>query len=114
MHNLSIIANFGLDIHFQTHVPCELYVDIIPSTPKNAIRVLWTIEPNEVSGFRQAAINNCDKFDLILTWDENILNSCPNFARSLNLCQVYPSKNSNTESQFKRLSSARGLRAPAR
>lgn len=78
MHNLSIIANFGLDIHFQTHVPCELYVDIIPSTPKNAIRVLWTIEPNEVSGFRQAAINNCDKFDLILTWDENILNSCPN------------------------------------
>lgn len=78
MHNLSIIANFGLDIHFQTNVPCELYVDLIPHTQKNSTRVLWIIEPNEVSGFRQSAINNCDKFDLILTWDENILNSCPN------------------------------------
>lgn len=78
MYNLSIISSFGLDINFQTDVPCELYVDLIPTTPKNAKRVLWVIEPNEVSGFRQSAINNCDKFDLILTWDEEILNSCPN------------------------------------
>lgn len=78
MYNLSIIANFGLDIQFQTKVPCELYVDRIPTTPKEAQRVLWIIEPNEVSGFRESAINNCDKFDLILTWDDKILSSCPN------------------------------------
>ena len=78
MYNLSVISSFGLYLFFQTEKPCELYVDIVPSSPKEKIRVLWIIEPNEVSGFRQNAINNCNKFDLILTWDENILQSCPN------------------------------------
>jgi hypothetical protein len=36
------------------------------------------MEPNEVSGFRQNAITNHEKFDLILTGDEEILSSCPN------------------------------------
>ena len=78
MHNISIIAGFTLDVNFQTDKPCELYVDRIPSTPKTSVRVLWVLEPNEISGFRQAVINNCDKFDLILTWDKEILSLCPN------------------------------------
>jgi hypothetical protein len=51
---------------------------MIPQTPKESIRVLWVMEPNGVSGFRQNAITNHNKFDLILTGDKEILASCPN------------------------------------
>jgi hypothetical protein len=78
MYNISVISGFGLDVNFQTDKPCELYVDRIPITPKTSVRVLWVLEPNEISGFKQSVINNYDKFDLILTWDKNILLSCPN------------------------------------
>ena len=78
MYNLSVISSFGLDVSFQTERFCELYADMIPQTPKESIRVLWVMEPNEVSGFRQNAINNHEKFDLILTGDKEILASCPN------------------------------------
>ena len=36
------------------------------------------LEPNEISGFRQSIIHNYNKFDLILTWDKEILSLCPN------------------------------------
>jgi len=78
MYDLSVISSFGLDVKFQTEKSCELYADMIPHTPKNSIRVLWVMEPNEVSGFKETAIKNHDKFDLILTWDKDILSSCPN------------------------------------
>jgi hypothetical protein len=78
MYNISIIAGFTLDVNFQTDKPCELYVDRIPNTPKTSVRVLWVLEPNEISGFRKTAIINHNKFDLILTWDKEILSSCPN------------------------------------
>jgi len=51
---------------------------MIPNTPKESIRILWVMEPNGVSGFRQNAIDNHGKFDLILTGDKEILASCPN------------------------------------
>lgn len=78
MYNLSVFSTFDLDFNMRVNKPCELYVDIIPMSTKNSIRILWIIEPNEISGFRQTAINNCNKFDLILTWDKEILSSCPN------------------------------------
>jgi hypothetical protein len=78
MYNLSVFSTFGLDFNMKVNKPCELYVDIIPMSVKNSIRILWIIEPNEISGFRQTAINNCNKFDLILTWDKEILSSCSN------------------------------------
>lgn len=78
MFNISIFSTFGLDVNFQTKKKCELYVDIIPTTIKETIRILWVLEPNEVSGIKQEVINNKDKFDLILTWDVDILNLCPN------------------------------------
>lgn len=76
--NLLVISNFGLDLSFKTEKFCELYVDIIPNTPKNSIRILWVIEPNEILGSRVNVINNYKNFDLILTWDTQILSSCPN------------------------------------
>jgi hypothetical protein len=78
MYNLSVISTFGLDVSFQTEKFCELYTDMIPNTPKESIRILWITEPNEVSGFRENAISNHDKFDLILTWDKEIIKSCSN------------------------------------
>jgi hypothetical protein len=78
MYNLSVFSTFGLDFNMKVNKPCELYVDIIPMSVKNSIRILWIIEPNEISGFRQTAINNHNKFDLILTWDKEILLFCPN------------------------------------
>jgi len=78
MYNLFVISTFGLDVNFQTEKFCELYADMIPNTPKESIRILWVMEPNEVSGFRQNVINNHTKFDLILTWDTEILSACPN------------------------------------
>jgi hypothetical protein len=78
MNEISIIANFKLDVSFQTEKPCELYVDIIPTTPKTLIRILWLIEPNDISKIRDSVIDNQDKFDLILTYDNYILESCTN------------------------------------
>ena len=78
MYKLSVISCFDLDISVQTEKFCELYVDMIPNTPKESFRILWVIEPNEVSNFRQTAVENHDKFDLILAWDKDILLSCPN------------------------------------
>lgn len=78
MHSLSIFSNFPLHIDLTTEKPCELYVDNLPTTNRDAIKVLWVIEPNEVSNFKDSVINNFGKFDLILSWDEEILDSCPN------------------------------------
>jgi hypothetical protein len=78
MYDISIIAGFIIDLKFKTDKPCELYIDKIPNTLKTSIRVLWVLEPNEISGFKQSVLNNYDKFDLILAWDKDILLSCPN------------------------------------
>jgi hypothetical protein len=78
MYDVSIISSFGLDVNFKTDKFCELYVDVVPQTPKTCPRILWLIEPNEFSKIRNVVINNQDKFDLILTYDEYILESCSN------------------------------------
>jgi hypothetical protein len=78
MYNLSVISNFSLDFSTQTEKTCELYVDMIPNTRKEYVRILWVIEPNEISRLRDTIIKNSNKFDLILTWDKEILKSCSN------------------------------------
>jgi hypothetical protein len=78
MYKISIFANFELDVSFETEKPCELYVDIIPTTPKTSVRILWLIEPHGILNIRDSVINNQDKFDLILTYDDYILESCRN------------------------------------
>ena len=78
MYDIIIIAGFTIDLNFKTDKPCELYIDKIPNTLKTSIRILWVLEPNEISRFRDIVINNYDKFDLILTWDKDIILSCPN------------------------------------
>jgi hypothetical protein len=78
MNKLNIFSTFGLNFECFLEKPCELYVDLIPQTRENKLRILWVIEPNEITGFRDEIIKKQDYFNLILTWDEHILSSCKN------------------------------------
>lgn len=78
MYPLIVKSNFGLVINLITKIPCELYVDMIPFSTKETLRILLVLEPNEISGIKNSILKNYNKFDLILTWDEEIIESCPN------------------------------------
>ena len=78
MYDISVNSNFGLDVGFKTKKKCELFVDVIPIEKKDSINIMWVMEPNEISGLRESIISNQDKFDLILTWDKEIINYCYN------------------------------------
>jgi hypothetical protein len=78
MHTVNKISNWDIRVDIQTDKPCELYVDTFPSGPKECLRVLWSVEPNEISGLRDIVINRHEEFDLILTWHKEVLDSCPN------------------------------------
>lgn len=78
MGKLSIISNFDLNLDVQVNTYCELYVDMFPTTQKKNIRILWVVEPNELSQIREQIIKNYEEFDLILSWDSKILTECPN------------------------------------
>lgn len=78
MHNLKVFSNFNLEFFLETEVKCELYVDKIPDSPKTSIRILWMIEPPEIYNIQNIVIKNKDEFDLILCWQQNILEHCNN------------------------------------
>lgn len=44
----------------------------------NQYNILMVLEPNQLFGIHDWAINNHYLFDIILTWGEEILNKCPN------------------------------------
>jgi hypothetical protein len=78
MNLVNKISSWDIRIDIPTDKPCELYVDMFPSGPKECLRVLWSVEPNEISGLRDTVINRHDEFDLILTWHKEVLDTCPN------------------------------------
>lgn len=78
MYNVEKISNWDIRVNIETDKPCELYVDNLPFREKTTLRVLWVVEPNEVSGIRDEVIKRHNEFDLILSWDEDILNNCNN------------------------------------
>ena len=78
MHKLNFFSSFGLTFDVDVTRPCELYIDMFPSTTKNSIRILWSLEPNEISGLRDIVINRHKEFDLILTWHKEVIDNCPN------------------------------------
>ncbi len=44
----------------------------------SSFKVLWQVEPPEILNIVDKIIENHKFYDLILTWNEKILNSCPN------------------------------------
>ena len=78
MKNVKIISNFDLGIDIPVNQDCELYIDRLPTSPKNCIRILWVIEPDNISGLHNQIIERHQEFDLILCWCEHILNNTHN------------------------------------
>lgn len=56
----------------------SLSFDTMQYSPTSKIKVLVQVEPPELRNLKEVIINNSSKFDLILAWDKDILNSCPN------------------------------------
>jgi hypothetical protein len=77
-HNLNIHSRFDLGVWLQTPIPCELYIDVVDVTTVDCKKILWVIEPDEVSHIKEIILNNYKKFDVILTWDDQILEQCDN------------------------------------
>jgi len=75
-------------IHFDieeklTHlnnIDFSLFVETIPENPNelSSINVISLHEPNEYFGRHDWVIQNKDLFQIILTWDDKILNTCSN------------------------------------
>jgi hypothetical protein len=77
-YKLDVYCLWDLNLDVWLNQPCELFVDVIPDTKENKNRILWVIEPNEITGFRDEIIKKHNYFNLILTWDEYIISSCKN------------------------------------
>jgi len=60
--------------------PIELFVDNFNgyNPNNNSFKILWVKESEEISKFKSHVLNNKEKFDAIITYDEEILLSCPN------------------------------------
>jgi len=60
--------------------PIELFIDSLKNLDKNkdSYKVLYVQDVNAINKFTQKAIDNKDCFDLILTYDEEILEKCDN------------------------------------
>ena len=59
----------------------SLSIDTTQFSPSSEVKVMVQIEPPEVINITQSIINYAKEFDLILAWDERILQSCPNAKR---------------------------------
>ena len=68
------------DLHDVSHIDFSLFID---NTPKNQndlslINILVLQEPNEYFGLHDWAIKNKDLFQVIMTWDDRVINNCSN------------------------------------
>jgi hypothetical protein len=63
-----------------SHIDFSLFVEYAPQTQEelSPINILAIYEPNEYFGLHDWAIANKDLFNVILTWDDKVLNSCDN------------------------------------
>jgi hypothetical protein len=62
------------------HIDFSLFIDDIPKTQLDIseINICVLQEPNEYFGIHDWVINNKDLFQVILTWDDKVLNNCDN------------------------------------
>ena len=61
--------------------PISIFNDYVPKLEELAVNpynILVIIEPNELFGLHDWAIQNADSFSCILTWSEKILSQCSN------------------------------------
>jgi len=87
------------------HINFSLFVDDIPQSANDLldINILVLQEPNEYFGLHDWALVNQNLFQVILTWDEKLLNQCENsmllpFGHTWFLSEQY---NQNYKKEFK-------------
>ena len=63
-----------------SHLDLSLFVETPPQSQDelSSINIISFQEPNEYFGLHDWVINNKDLFQLILTWDDKVLNNCDN------------------------------------
>lgn len=62
------------------HIDFSLFIDDVPKSQEDlsSINIMALVEPNEYFGLHDWTIQNKDLFDVILTWDDRVLNNCNN------------------------------------
>ena len=62
------------------NIDFSLFIDATPEAQDDLspINILVLQEPNEYFGYHDWAIQNKDMFNVILTWDDKVLNNCDN------------------------------------
>lgn len=71
---------FQVKLDHIKHINFSLFIDDIPKKQDDLsdINILVLQEPNEYFGLHDWAIQNKDLFNVILTWDDKVINNCPN------------------------------------
>jgi hypothetical protein len=83
---MKLFVNHFNKEHFQSklshleHIEFSLFIDCIPqsSDDLSSINIISFQEPNEYFGYHDWVIQNKDLFNIILTWDDKVLNYCDN------------------------------------
>lgn len=77
MYKAVTYGNFELDLpEFNWGV--SVSVDVFDFEDKQPYRVFWQTEPNEIIDNQEKIIRNHGFYDLILTWNQEILSQCAN------------------------------------
>jgi hypothetical protein len=70
---------FEKKLYSVKHIDFSLFIDYLPQNNNDLsqINIIVLQEPNEYFGYHDWVINN-NIFDIILTWDDKVLNKCSN------------------------------------
>ena len=80
------------------HIDFSFFMDDIPKNQEDlsSINIIAMQEPNEYFGLHDWVIQNKNIFDMILTWDDKVLNNCENaMFLPFGNCWVETDQNSN-------------------
>ena len=71
---------FKQKLNHLSNIEFSLFIDSTPEIQDDLspINILVLQEPNEYFGYHDWAIQNKDLFNIILTWDDKVLNNCDN------------------------------------
>lgn len=71
---------FNEKLSYANNIDFSLFVETIPQSQNelSSINIISLHEPNEYFGLHDWVIQNYNLFDAILTWDDKVLNNCPN------------------------------------
>ena len=71
---------FEEKLSYLKHIDFSLFVEAIPESQNDlsTINIISLHEPNEYFGLHDWVIQNKNMFNIILTWDDKILNNCEN------------------------------------